>query len=92
LEQFDGSEALKDHQRAKVPCELKQASVDTITDEQEKKLHTRAKPNVPEEEKWREMYQIIFPGEEVPSPCTCRAPLTPDGEDVLTVTRPRPGW
>lgn len=70
FEHFDKPEALKAHQRAKVPCELKQQSPDTITDEQEKQLRARAKPNWSEETKWQEMYRIIFPGEDVPSPCT----------------------
>ena len=40
-----------------------------VTDDQEKKLHARAKANLPEEEKWREMYRVLFPDEKVPSPC-----------------------
>jgi len=72
LEHFDGEEALKAHQRLEVPCKLERnKKLDAITDAQEKVLRQRAKSGMSEEEKWREMYRVIFPGTaggKVPSP------------------------
>ena len=71
FEHFDESEALKRHQRADVPCRVKAPVSDgVITEEQYTQLHQRAKAHSTEEDKWEEMYRIIFPDEEVPSPCT----------------------
>ena len=71
FDHFDEPEALKSHQRADIPCKVKAPVSDgIITEEQDKQLHQRAKSNCTEEEKWDEMYRIIFPDEEVPSPCT----------------------
>ncbi|KAK3990439.1 hypothetical protein QBC44DRAFT_239201 [Cladorrhinum sp. PSN332] len=62
LEYFDNEERLKAHQRSEVPCKLeKNKTLDAITDGQEKQLRTRAKAGSSEEDKWREMYRIIFP-------------------------------
>ena len=69
FEGFDKPEQLKAHQRASDPCELRERAPDAITEEQEKQLRTRAKPNSSEEMKWEDIYRIIFPGETVPSPC-----------------------
>ncbi|KAG7288357.1 hypothetical protein NEMBOFW57_007888 [Staphylotrichum longicolle] len=66
-EHFEESEALKRHQRAEIPCQVR-APVSAITEEQDKLLHARAKAHCSEETKWEEMYRIIFPGEKVPSP------------------------
>ncbi|KAK3293570.1 uncharacterized protein B0H64DRAFT_404907 [Chaetomium fimeti] len=68
FDHFDKPELLKNHQRADVPCKLREKSSDAITEEQEKQLRTRAKPHASEEDKWKEMYRAIFPGEKVPSP------------------------
>ncbi|KAK4102504.1 hypothetical protein N658DRAFT_485309 [Parathielavia hyrcaniae] len=68
FEHFDKPDSLKSHQRADVPCKLREKAPDTINEEQEKKLRTRAKPLCSEEEKWEEMYRVIFPGEKIPSP------------------------
>jgi hypothetical protein len=68
FDHFDKPELLKNHQRADVPCKLREKSSDAITEEQEKQLRTRAKPHSSEEDKWKEMYRVIFPGEKVPSP------------------------
>jgi hypothetical protein len=72
FEHFDKPDLLKKHQRADVPCSLREKSPGGITEEQEKQLRTRAKPNCSEKEKWEEMYRIIFPGEKVPLPCMPR--------------------
>jgi hypothetical protein len=69
FEHFDKAEALKSHQRADVPCKLRERAPDAITEEQEKLLRARAKSHCSEEMKWEEMYRIIFPDEKVPSPC-----------------------
>jgi len=78
---FADAKALKEHQRAKTPCRLRgegekegdreegAMGVDLITETQEELLRMRAKANSSSEEKWRDMYKVIFPGEEVPSPC-----------------------
>ncbi|KAH6622707.1 hypothetical protein F5144DRAFT_517136 [Chaetomium tenue] len=68
FDHFDKPELLKNHQRADVPCKLREKSSDAITEEQEKQLRTRAKAHSSEEDKWKEMYRVIFPGEKVPSP------------------------
>lgn len=72
-EQFKTDEDLKSHQRAETPCRLRKDNVpEVITDEQDKKLHARAKAGLSEEDKWNDMYRIIFPGpagSRIPSPC-----------------------
>ncbi|KAK3387310.1 hypothetical protein B0H63DRAFT_155605 [Podospora didyma] len=67
---FEKEDDLKQHQRAKVPCDvLETGSSDVITDDKAKKLHMRAKNNQSQEEKWQEMYKIIFPdAKTTPSP------------------------
>ncbi|KAK4162988.1 hypothetical protein QBC43DRAFT_69153 [Cladorrhinum sp. PSN259] len=69
LNHFDNEETLKAHQRSEVPCKLERSkTLDAITDSQEKQLRTRAKAGSSEEDKWREMYRVIFPKAPVPSP------------------------
>jgi len=69
FEHFDNPELLKQHQRADDPCPVREQTFPTITDDQEKVLRTRAKPNCSEEAKWEEMYRTIFPEDEkIPSP------------------------
>ncbi|KXX77821.1 hypothetical protein MMYC01_206964 [Madurella mycetomatis] len=68
FEHFENADALKNHQRAEIPCKVKQQPWDTITEDQEKQLRARAKAHCSEETRWEEMYRIIFPGEHVPSP------------------------
>ena len=70
FEHFDKPEDLKNHQRSEVPCKLRQMTIESISEEKEARLRKRAKAQSTEEEKWAEMYQIIYPGENVPSPCT----------------------
>ncbi|KAK3326658.1 hypothetical protein B0H66DRAFT_551465 [Apodospora peruviana] len=65
LEQFDGKEALDVHKRAPSPCKLRVHEGDdgdfscTIDENQEKQLRKRYKGS--EEDRWTEMYRIIFP-------------------------------
>ncbi|KAK3939249.1 hypothetical protein QBC46DRAFT_316115 [Diplogelasinospora grovesii] len=66
---FENDDELKRHQRKETPCKLRTVNVpEGITDEQEKQLRARAKASCSEEEKWRDMYKIIFPDTKVPSP------------------------
>lgn len=76
FESFDDPKGLKDHQRAQTPCRLTDnARADVITDEQEELLRVRARANTPEEERWEDMYRIVFPDEKtIPSPCTSPTP------------------
>ncbi|KAM7206408.1 hypothetical protein V8F20_002757 [Naviculisporaceae sp. PSN 640] len=74
-ESFKSDEELKHHQRLDEPCKKTSRAVDNsnnnnvITDKQEKLIRMRAKTNQPEEERWREMYKIIFPdARTIPSP------------------------
>jgi len=69
---FDDSKELADHERAVIKCEVNDlAHPGDITTDQEKKLksrkHTSRKQS--DEDKWRDIYQLLFPNEEVPSPC-----------------------
>jgi hypothetical protein len=53
-------------------CELKSGQPpEGITVEHERRLRCRKKthPKQSDEETWRDMYKILFPDEEVPSPC-----------------------
>ncbi|KAJ4261523.1 hypothetical protein NW762_006950 [Fusarium torreyae] len=76
FETFDTGEVLFEHSRAGVRCEVRsQNPQEGINQSQWKQLHARAKkasrrshPRKVEEERWKEVYRIIFPGEEVPSP------------------------
>ncbi|KAK1754421.1 hypothetical protein QBC47DRAFT_218003 [Echria macrotheca] len=69
FESFDDPKGLKEHQRSKTPCRLRDsAPTHVISDEQEEQLRARAKPNSSATEKWQDMYRIIFPGVPVPSP------------------------
>jgi len=64
--------ALNEHQRTIQTCELRERSAtEEITKEQEKQLRKRNNdPSQNEEDKWREVYKNLFPGDpEVPSPC-----------------------
>ncbi|KAK3304669.1 uncharacterized protein B0T15DRAFT_250475 [Chaetomium strumarium] len=81
FEHFDKPESLKSHQRADVPCKVRDRCPDAVTEEQEKLLRTRAKSNCTEVSKWEEMYHVIFPGQKVPSPYyDSRTDSCPDGE------------
>lgn len=69
FEFFEDDKALKEHQRAEKSCKLKtKAPTNVISEDQEKLLRARAKPNSPSDEKWRDMYKILFPGDKIPTP------------------------
>jgi hypothetical protein len=63
---------LKKHVLEAKGCEVKEGQpVEGITSDIEKQLKSRKKTrrDQPEAERWQEMYRILFPMEEVPSPC-----------------------
>ena len=78
---FTTKAALDEHQRARVTCELReQQPGENITKEQEELLRKRSKNDCSqgEEDKWTEVYQILFPGDpEVPSPCQLHPVASP---------------
>ncbi|RYP40815.1 hypothetical protein DL767_001461 [Monosporascus sp. MG133] len=70
---FGSAAELVDHQRSDEPCERRDAlPSETITDDQHTQLKSRAGKKLTdatEEGKWRSMYRIVFPDDEViPSP------------------------
>ncbi|KAH7129937.1 hypothetical protein B0J13DRAFT_678977 [Dactylonectria estremocensis] len=71
-EEFKTSTQLLSHQQAVEPCKLKiEPPMDGINDEQFQALRSRKRPrgSISEEEKWVEMYKVIFPDEDmIPSP------------------------
>jgi hypothetical protein len=64
---------LSAHLRQDQICPLIHGEVlDGVDKEQEKKLRSRKKSTLSEEEKWREMFRVIFPDHDedlMPSPC-----------------------
>jgi len=69
---------LAKHLQQDPPCAIKaeRKAGDGCTKEQEKRLRSRKKsrPNMTEEERWTEIYMILFPEDEtgtLPSPCKC---------------------
>jgi hypothetical protein len=71
-QQFESQEELQAHSRLAVSCELQPCGErEGITADVEKQLKSRKKksPGQSEADRWREIYQILFPGESVPLPC-----------------------
>jgi hypothetical protein len=75
---------LEDHLRSDTPCVKRDLiRVQGISEAQEKKLKERKKTSASlgEEQKWREIYMILFPNANkhaLPSPCElvyCSAPV-----------------
>ena len=69
---FKHQDNLNAHLRNQVPCHIRpEEPIEGVTADTEKRLKCRKKawPNQTEEDRWREVYQILFPYEEVPSPC-----------------------
>ncbi|KAK3344921.1 hypothetical protein B0H65DRAFT_573451, partial [Neurospora tetraspora] len=87
-EQFKTDDDLKSHQRAETPCRLRKDNVpEVITDDQDKKLHARAKAGLSEEDKWNDMYRIIFPGpagSKIPCPYYDISTTTPSSSPSTT--------
>jgi len=89
-ELFENQTKLDDHFTAVKGCELSSADpADGITATIEKRLRSRKKthPDQTEEDRWRGIYQILFPGEDIPSPCNFpHTPSSPKIRPLLTVT------
>ncbi|KAF5628439.1 hypothetical protein F52700_8173 [Fusarium sp. NRRL 52700] len=83
---------LNDHQRGDTICQRQNEEVEEegINEEQEKLLRVRKRRNgkarqVTEEEKWADMYKILFPGDDpVPSSYPELCPLQPGQESELS--------
>ncbi|KAH7063272.1 hypothetical protein B0J12DRAFT_642216 [Macrophomina phaseolina] len=75
---FDDADALQTHQRSEVVCQLRAPSpAPGFSQEQEKQLRSRKRSSrcQSEEEKWTEVYRILFPKDiEVPSAYIERRP------------------
>lgn len=73
LHDFKTPKNLFKHQRQLESCQIvtQVPNLDLISDAQEARLKERGKHNSPRsnEEKWADIYKIIFPQEDVPSPC-----------------------
>ncbi|KAK4185811.1 hypothetical protein QBC35DRAFT_296604 [Podospora australis] len=69
MEHFESGEELQEHCQSEKPCKLiKNKTADFCSDAKEKSLRARIKSGLSEEEKWQDMYKMLFPGEKVPSP------------------------
>ncbi|PNP79090.1 hypothetical protein FNYG_07528 [Fusarium nygamai] len=86
--------SLNEHQRADTICQRQseEPEEDGINEEQERLLRARKRkngkaPQVAEEEKWVEMYKILFPDDDpIPSPYPELCPLQPEQEGELPGT------
>jgi hypothetical protein len=82
--------ALRDHQRSIQPCEVREEEpIEGFDKDQEKKLKSRKRscPEQSEEDKWREVFRILFPDDEpsiMPSPCEFMTLLFQDVASSLT--------
>ncbi|KAI1353483.1 hypothetical protein F5Y01DRAFT_53989 [Xylaria sp. FL0043] len=71
---FESEQYYVDHQRAPIPCELRESEpIEGFDAEQERQLRSRKKKShvVSEVDKWRAVFQILFPHVlpgEIPSP------------------------
>ena len=74
LQDFKTIVGLSNHQREVEPCQLAvpDGQDDFINKDQEEQLRGRGKnaPLKADQEKWADIYRILFPHEDVPSPCT----------------------
>jgi len=77
---FADEEEKKAHLRAKPRCEWRDPPLELeprfITQDKFKELKRRIK-NVSDEDRWNKMYHIIFPGQNLPSPCKSDIPTPP---------------
>ncbi|KAI1446660.1 hypothetical protein F5Y02DRAFT_416948 [Annulohypoxylon stygium] len=68
-ELFESASILYDHQRAIEPCEMRAEDPDDISEVQVQALRSKKKPAgrgpMSEEDKWEEMYKILFPLDDV---------------------------
>lgn len=71
---FKDQEEANQHLKEPKPCELRDvAQTDGLTSDIVEKLRSRKKSdkNQSEEDRWREIYRLLFPHEMVPGPCKC---------------------
>jgi hypothetical protein len=69
---FDSQDNLDAHIEATEGCRARvDQPVDGITRKIKERLQSRKKayPGQTEADRWGEVYQVLFPNEEVPSPC-----------------------
>lgn len=70
---FGSDQELREHSRALQPCQVsRETDIEGITPEQAKALKSKkrhTKDASSELEKWKHIYEILFPGEKPPSPC-----------------------
>jgi len=62
----------KSHLRVTPPCEIKeppQRSDARIDPDQEEQVRLRETKSSSQDERWRRVFAVIFPGEDIPSPC-----------------------
>ncbi|KAJ3548026.1 hypothetical protein NM208_g1212 [Fusarium decemcellulare] len=79
-EDFGNKTLLHDHQRANPPCQTKEPpKMKGINEKQEKALKSRKmyQKSLTEEEKWTEIYKILFP-DDAPIPSPYYEPELPD--------------
>ncbi|PMD62059.1 uncharacterized protein K444DRAFT_611268 [Hyaloscypha bicolor E] len=70
-EVFGTEQDLKSHLVDRMPCYFKEGDPpDGISAETQKALKSRKKAgqNVPQKERWKEIYQMLFPGHDIPDP------------------------
>jgi len=85
---FKNEDFMKQHSMAIKACQLKPFEyMEGITNVIEKQLRSRKKAhtNQTPEERWRDIYRILFPMESVPSPCkfhSFNVTLTPTIPDL----------
>lgn len=78
---FKVDESLSEHLQQDPPCDKRhnQVPVEGFTKEQEKRLRSRkkAQADMTDEDKWREIYMILFPDDDrdaIPGACQCHFP------------------
>lgn len=68
-ERFINESVLRNHQRQPEPCKAEPKDPDWISQEQVNMLRNQRNRSASQEEKWRDMYNILFPEEEsIPNP------------------------
>ncbi|KAK0627957.1 hypothetical protein B0T14DRAFT_146593 [Immersiella caudata] len=87
---FKSDELLRSHLQQNPPCLMAEnrAPVEGFTKDQEKRLRSRkkAQADTTDEDKWREIYIILFPDDDessIPSPCKTPPTLSTPGIGVV---------
>ncbi|KAH6974203.1 hypothetical protein BKA56DRAFT_675659 [Ilyonectria sp. MPI-CAGE-AT-0026] len=86
-ERFINESGLLNHQRQPEPCKAEPKEPDWISQEQVNMLRNQRNRSASQEEKWRDMYKILFPEEEIaPNPYYAYEDtnsMVPDGSSAL---------